>query len=168
MVASGKTSFATISPATGIYGDSSMGGLFGPEFKQTGHDSLIISGKAPELSYILIDGPNVKVVPFPELAGKSALETEGMVKAQTGDQDLKIAVIGPAGENKVVYACVNADWSRNAGRAGMGAVLGSKNIKAIAVRGAADIPIADIDELKRVSDAGFKLIRSHKMLSFWQ
>ncbi|OGP58124.1 MAG: hypothetical protein A2V67_05570 [Deltaproteobacteria bacterium RBG_13_61_14] len=167
-VAAGKTSFATISPATGIYGDSSMGGVFGPEFRQTGHDALILSGRAPELSYLLIDGAKVRIVPFPELKGKSALEAEGMIRQQTGDQDLKIAVIGPAGENRVVFACVNSDWSRNAGRVGIGAVLGSKNLKAIAVRGACDLPVAEVGQLMEITNAGFARLKSHKLFSFWQ
>jgi len=167
-VAASKTSFATISPATGIYGDSSMGGVFGPEFRQTGHDGLVITGRAPELSYLLIDGHKVQVVPFPELKGKSALEAEGMIRGHTGDQDLKIAVIGPAGENRVVFACLNSDWSRNAGRIGIGAVLGSKNLKAIAVRGAYDLPIADVDALVKITDQGLARLKSHKLFGFWQ
>ena len=166
--ASGKTSFASISPATGIYGDSSMGGVFGPEFRQTGHDALIISGRARELSYLIIDGSSVKIVPYPELKGRGALEAEGMIRKHTGDQDLKIAVIGPGGENGVVFACINSDWSRNAGRTGIGAVLGSKNLKAIAVRGAKDLPVADIDALVAASDQGYRDLQSHKLFSFWQ
>ncbi len=166
--ASGKTSFASISPGTGIYGDSSMGGAWGPEFRQTGHDALVLSGKASELSYLLIDGSRVRIIPSPELKGKSALETEGLIKQQVGDQDLKIAVIGPAGEKEVVFACVNSDWSRNAGRTGIGAIMGSKNLKAIAVRGACDLPVADIDGLMQTSQQGFKDLSSHKMFSFWQ
>ena len=81
---------------------------------------------------------------MPELAGKTCLEAEGLIKERLGTHDVKIAVIGVAGENLVRFACVNADWSRNAGRAGMGAILGSKNLKAIVVRGNKDLPVHDL------------------------
>ncbi len=168
MPASGKTSFATVSPATGIYGDSSMGGTFGPEFRQTGHDGLVIKGRAKQTSYIWIDGDNVQVVPAPHLKGRTNLETEGMIRKDTGDEDLKIATLGPAGEKGVVFACMNADWGRNAGRTGIGAVLGKKNIKAIAVRGSRDLPVADLDKLVEVSNRGFKELMSHDLFEFWQ
>ena len=77
---------------------------------------------------------------MPHAAGATALEGEHMAREATGDEDMKIACIGPAGENAVVYSCVNTDWSRNAGRIGIGAVMGSKNLKAVAVRGSRDLP----------------------------
>lgn len=165
---SGKTSFISISPATGIYGDSSMGGSFGVELRQAGYDALAIKGKAHNTSYLWIDDDEVEVVEHEGLKGKGSLEVEGMLKKELKDNHLRIATIGIAGENLVRFACINADWGRNAGRTGLGAVLGSKNIKAIVVRGSKDLPVYDIKRLKEVSDDAFEKIKSHKYFEFWQ
>jgi len=165
---SGKNSFASISPVTGLFGDSSMGGGFGVELRQAGLDALAIIGKADQLSYLFIDNDEIKVVPCPELAGKGNLETEGRIRDKIGDHSISIASIGPAGENLVRYACVTCDWSRNAGRTGIGAVMGSKNLKAIVVRGQQDIPVADLDKVVEISNGGYEQLRSHYMLSHWQ
>ena len=148
---SGKNSFASISPATGLFGDSSMGGGFGVELRQAGYDAVTIVGKAAELSYVFIDDNLVSVVQCPELKGKGNLETEGRIRDNLGDHDVKVASIGIAGENLVRFACVTSEWSRNAGRTGIGAVMGSKNIKAIAVRGQQDLPVANIDKVIEIS-----------------
>ncbi|NWF92983.1 MAG: aldehyde ferredoxin oxidoreductase, partial [Syntrophaceae bacterium] len=137
--ASGKTSFVSISPETGIYGDSSMGGSFGVELRQAGIDALAISGKAKTLSYLWIDNGEVKITPSEKLKGKGSLESEGMIKEDLRDDHVKMITIGVAGENRVRFACVNSDWGRNAGRTGIGAVMGSKNLKAIVVRGSKDL-----------------------------
>ena len=165
---SGKTSFISISPATGIYGDSSMGGSFGVELRQAGYDALAIKGKAHNTSYLWIDDDEVEVVEHEGLKGKGSLEAEGMLKKELKDNHLSIATIGIAGENLVRFACINADWGRNAGRTGLGAVLGSKNIKAIVVRGSKDLPVYDLKRLKEVSDDAFEKIKSHKYFEFWQ
>ncbi|MGB9629533.1 MAG: aldehyde ferredoxin oxidoreductase N-terminal domain-containing protein, partial [Thermodesulfobacteriota bacterium] len=138
--ASGKTSFVSISPQTGIYGDSSMGGSFGTELRQAGIDALAITGRAPTLSYLWVDNGEVKIISKEKLKGKGSLETEGLIKEEIKDEYIKVATIGPAGENRVRFACVTSDWGRNSGRTGMGAVMGSKNLKAIAVRGSKDLP----------------------------
>ncbi|MFB3884983.1 MAG: aldehyde ferredoxin oxidoreductase family protein [Thermodesulfobacteriota bacterium] len=166
--ASGKTSFISISPETGIYGDSSMGGSFGVELRQAGLDALAITGKASSLSYLWIDNGMVKVVPNEKLKGKGSLETEGMIKEELKDEHVKVTTIGVAGENRVRFACVNSDWGRNAGRTGIGAVMGSKNLKAIAVRGSKDLPVYDLARLQRVSEASFRTLRENKNFPFWQ
>jgi len=165
---SGKVSFVSISPATGIYGDSSMGGCFGIELRQTGVDLLSITGKAPELSFLFIDNSKISVIPLPELKGKTCLETEGMIKQFLGTHALHVASIGPGGENGVSFACVNADWSRNAGRTGIGAIMGSKNLKAIALRGNRDLPVHDLDALVEESDKAYAYMKNHKYFKLWQ
>ena len=165
---SGKVSFISISPATGIYGDSSMGGTFGVELRQTGIDVLSITGRAPELSFIFIDGGEVSIIPFPQLKGKTCLQAEGMIEEYLGTHDLNMAVIGIGGENLVKFACVNSDWSRNAGRTGIGAILGSKNIKAVVVRGHRDLPVDDIHGLVKESDRAYAYQRGHKFFKLWQ
>src|SRR5512136_1920560 len=153
--ASGKTSFISISPETGVYGDSSMGGSFGAELRQAGLDALAITGKARSLSYLWIDNGEVKIIANERLRGKGSLETEGMIKEELKDEHIKVATIGPAGEHQVRFACVTSDWGRNSGRTGIGAVMGSKNLKAIAIRGSFDLPVFDLPRLRKVSDASF-------------
>lgn len=166
--ASGKNSFISISPATGIYGDSSMGGTFGVEIRQAGYDAIAITGQAEELSYLWVDEDEVRIVRAPELRGKGALEAEGMIKKDVGDVDVKVAVIGPAGENRVAFACVNADWSRNAGRTGIGAIMGAKNLKAVVVRGGKDLPVADVKRMEAIGHRAYATLSAHPFFEFWQ
>ena len=165
---SGKNSFAAISPATGIYGDSSMGGGFGVEIRQAGYDAIAITGKTSELSYLFIDDDVIKIIPCPELAGKGNLETEGRIRDNLGDHSLRVASIGVAGENLARFACVTSEWSRNAGRTGMGAVMGSKNLKAIVVRGHKDMPVADMKKVIEISEKAYHELGSHYMMGHWQ
>jgi aldehyde:ferredoxin oxidoreductase len=165
---SGKISFAAISPATGLYGDSSMGGSFGVELRQTGNDVLSIAGRAPKLSVLFIDNNETTILPMPELKGKSCLETEGIIKERLGTYTVHVATIGVAGENMVKFACVNADWGRNAGRTGIGAIMGSKNLKAIVVRGHNDLPTYDVSGLVTEADKAYKYMEEHKYFKMWQ
>jgi aldehyde:ferredoxin oxidoreductase len=165
---SGKCSFVTVSPATGVYGDSSMGGSFGIELRQTGVDVLDIAGKAPVMSFLFVDDDRATIVPFPELAGKSCLEAEGLIKERLGTHEVHVASIGVGGERLVRFACANGDWSRNAGRTGVGAVLGSKNLKAIAVRGSRDLPCHDLPALMREADKAYAYMAEHKFFKMWQ
>ena len=165
---SGKCSFVAISPATGIYGDSSIGGGLGVELRQTGLDALSITGKAQELSILVIDDDDVSIMPFPELKGKTCLETEGMVKDSFGTHSVKVVAIGIGGENMVKFACANADWSRNAGRTGIGAIMGSKNLKAIVVRGSQDLPVHNIRALMEEADKAYDYMSGHKFFTMWQ
>jgi aldehyde:ferredoxin oxidoreductase len=165
---SGKNSFIAISPATGLYGDSSVGGGFGIELRQTGIDVLSITGEAPELSVLFIDNGKTTVIPMPELKGKSCLEAEGIIREHLDTPTAHIATIGPAGENMVKFACVNADWGRQAGRTGIGAIMGSKKLKAIVVRGHQDLPVYDVGGLMAESDKAYKYLKEHKYFRMWQ
>lgn len=167
--ASGKTSFVSVSPATGFYGDSSMGGSFGVELRQAGLDFLSIIGKAPEISILFIDDDEeARIIPMPQLKGKTCLETEGLIKKHLNSYDMHVAAIGVGGENLVRFACVNADWSRNAGRTGIGAIMGSKNLKAIVVRGETDLPVVDMHGLIKETDKAVNYMREHKYFHLWQ
>ena len=166
--ASGKNTFASISPATGLFGDSSMGGGFGVELRQAGYDAVAITGAAEELSYLFIDSDNISIVTCPELKGKGNLETEGRIREKLGDHDVKVASIGIAGENLVRFACVTSEWSRNAGRTGIGAVMGSKNLKAIVVRGHKDLPVCNMDSVIDISEKAYKELGEHVMMNMWQ
>ncbi len=165
---SGKNSFVSISPATGIYGDSSMGGSFGVELRQAGIDVLSITGRAPELAVLSIENDQARILPMPELKGKTCLQAEGMIKERLGTQAAHVAAIGVAGENLVGFASINSDWSRNAGRAGMGAVMGSKNLKAIVVQGNKDLPVHDMAGLISEADRAYKYMREHTFFKMWQ
>ena len=165
---SGKNSFVSISPATGIYGDSSMGGSFGVELRQAGIDVLSITGSAPELAVLSIENDQARILPMPELKGKTCLQAEGMIKERLGTQAAHVAAIGVAGENLVGFASINSDWSRNAGRAGMGAVMGSKNLKAIVVQGNRDLPVHDMAGLVSEADRAYKYMREHPFFKMWQ
>ncbi len=166
--ASGKTSFCCISLATGIYADSNMGGSFGTEIRMAGLDAVCIRGRAKVLSYLWVDDGIAEVRSADKLKGIGATETQRILKEQLGWDDVRVVAIGPAGENGVVFATINGDWGRNAGRTGMGAVLGSKNLKAIAVRGTNDLPVHDMDALMDVSDRAFGYLRGHPSLEVWQ
>jgi len=163
---SGKTSFSCISPATGLYADSNMGGSFGTELRQAGWDALRIRGRAHELSYIWIEDESVEIRSAAHLRGAGATTTETEIKKDLGE-DVRVAAIGPAGENGVVFATVNTDWGRNAGRTGMGAVLGSKNLKAIAIRGTKDLPVCDVDRLTSVAERAYSYLNSHTLMGIW-
>jgi aldehyde:ferredoxin oxidoreductase len=165
---SGKNSFVAISPATGLYGDSSIGGGFGVELRQAGIDVLSITGRAPELSVLFIDNSEARIIPMSELKGKSCLEAEGIIRERLDTHTAHVATIGPAGENQVKFACVNTDWGRNAGRTGFGAIMGSKNLKAIVVRGHHDLPVYDINGLMAEADKAYKYLKEHKYFKMWQ
>jgi aldehyde:ferredoxin oxidoreductase len=165
---SGKNSFVAISPATGLYGDSSMGGGFGVELRQTGIDLLSVAGRAQELSVLFISGDEAKIIPMPELKGKSCLQAEGLVKERLGGHIAHVATIGVAGENMVGFACINADWGRNAGRTGLGAVMGSKNLKAIALQGNKDLPVSDMPGLVSEADKAYGYMKEHLFFKMWQ
>jgi aldehyde:ferredoxin oxidoreductase len=141
--ASGKTHFGTKSPATGGYADSNMGGHFGPQLKYAGYDLLVITGKAQSPSYLFISDDTVEIRSAEDYWGQGSITAEKNLKDHLGD-DFQILTIGPAGENRVRYACISHDFGRQAGRTGVGAVMGSKNLKAIAVKGTNGIPVADL------------------------
>ena len=165
---SGKNSFVSISPATGLYGDSSIGGSFGVELRQTGLDCLSITGAADELSILFIDNDKASIIPMPQLKGKSCLDAEGLIKQHVGSHDVHVATIGMAGENRIRFACVNSDWSRNAGRTGIGAIMGAKNLKAIVVRGNRDLPVFDMKGLAAETRKAVKYMKEHKYFRLWQ
>jgi len=165
---SGKTSICSISPTTGIYGDSNIGGMFGVELRQAGFDAMVIKGKAPGLSYLWIDDDDIQLKSAEKYAGMGSIETEHQLREDIGDETVKVASIGPAGEKMVKMACITADWGRNAGRTGMGAILGSKNLKAIAIRGTRDLPVADLKRLTRLSDKAYRKLSQHNLFEFWQ
>ncbi len=139
---SGKIEMAAKSPVHGGYGEGNMGGHLASEVKYAGYDAIIIEGCAPGPVYIHIENDKVEIRDALKYWGDDSIITETKLKEDLGDE-FQIATIGPAGENKVTFACVSHDFGRQVGRTGIGAVLGSKKVKAIAVRGTKGLPLAD-------------------------
>jgi len=149
------------SPLTGILGDSAAGGQFAAEMKLTGFDQVIITGKADELLYLLITESGVEFVDCPKYKGMVITETTEAIRRDKKDYSVQVAAIGPAGENQVLFSSIVSSGNRVNGRAGMGAVMGSKNLKAVAVRGALSVDVADplafLSEVEKID----KNIMSH-------
>ncbi|MCX8150519.1 MAG: aldehyde ferredoxin oxidoreductase family protein [Candidatus Bathyarchaeota archaeon] len=138
--------FVSKSPATGAIGEAVAHGTFGAELKRAGYDAVILTGKAEKPVYLWIDDDSVQLLDAAHLMGKSPSETEDAIKDELGDYYIRVASIGMAGEKLSRIACIINEKTRAAGRTGMGAVMGSKNLKAIAVRGTRDIVPAKPDE----------------------
>ena len=139
-------SFVSKSPQSFGVGESKAHGSFGTELKRAGYDAVILKGKADRPVYLWIDDDSVQLLDASHLLGKSPSETEDTIKEELGDYYIRVASIGVAGEKLSRIACIINDKTRAAGRTGLGAVMGSKNLKAIAVRGTRDIVAAKMDE----------------------
>lgn len=131
------------SPATGLWGESNCGGFWGPELRMAGYIGLWITGKATSPVYISILDGQVQIHSAANLWGLDTYSTQAAVKAELEVKNPRVAVIGPAGESTITFASILTDHGRMAGRTGMGAVMGSKNLKAIAVKGTGKVPVAD-------------------------
>ncbi len=138
--------FVSKSPQSFGVGESKAHGSFGTELKRAGYDVVIFKGKAEKPVYVWIDDDSVQLLDASDLLGKSPAETEDAIKEELGDYYIRVASIGPAGEKLARLACIINEKTRAAGRTGMGAVMGSKNLKAIAVRGTLDINAAKPEE----------------------
>ncbi|MHA2116439.1 MAG: aldehyde ferredoxin oxidoreductase family protein [Candidatus Thorarchaeota archaeon] len=149
------------SPMTGILGDSAAGGQFGAEMKLTGFDQIIITGSAESICYLSVSDSGVDFVDSPELAGKTIVQSTAHIRKQLRDHEVQVATIGPAGENKVAFSTIVSSGNRVNGRCGMGAVMGSKNLKALALRGTKVIEYADPLALKEESEIIREKIAHH-------
>ncbi len=132
---SGRSSVTCKSPATGLYLKVSVGGHVGAELRYAGWDYIVLSGVASGPVYLWIDGDHVEVRDAAHLWGLGTRDTDDLLKAELGDEAIRTAVIGPAGENRVHFSCIMYTRYNSASRGGVGAVMGSKYLKAIAVRG---------------------------------
>ena len=134
--------FISKSPETGGVGEAVSHGTFGAELKRAGYDAVILTGKAEKPVYLWIDDAAVQLLDASNVWGKSPFETEDAIKGEIGDYYVRVASIGLAGEKQSKIACIINEKTRAAGRTGLGAVMGSKNLKGIAVRGTNDIVVA--------------------------
>lgn len=163
----GKCTFSAKSPLTGGYADSNIGGYITAEMKYAGIDMIVFEGKAEKPSYLFIDDDTIELRDASKYWGKGAITTEKEMKDNLGD-DFQIATIGPGGENQVNIACISHEWGRQAGRTGLGAVMGSKNIKAIAIRGTNGVDVADYKAYRSAAHKMFTTIQKAPNLKNWQ
>ncbi|MBW1888645.1 MAG: aldehyde ferredoxin oxidoreductase family protein, partial [Deltaproteobacteria bacterium] len=162
LIQSGRCHATAKSPLTGILGDSNVGGHFGPELKWAGYDNIILEGKADRPVYLWIDNDKVELREASGLWGKTISETYQMIWDDLGDRRIRITAIGPAGENLVRYASIINDYGSAFGKTGTGAVMGSKNLKAIAIRGTRGIRVAKPDVFKELAGDLIRRIKENE------
>ncbi|MGB9150365.1 MAG: aldehyde ferredoxin oxidoreductase family protein [Burkholderiales bacterium] len=154
----GRYSVITKGPLTGAIACSNSGGYFGAELKFAGWDMVIIEGKSPKPVYLNIQNDKAELLDAGWLWGKSTWDTEGMIKAKHQDPQIRVSSIGRSGENGVLYAAVVNDLHRAAGRSGVGTVMGSKNLKAVCVRGTQGVAVKDGKAFMAASFAAKKVL----------
>ena len=146
-----KCSVVSKSPLTGFIGDAVTTSYWPRELKYAGYDALVIRGRADKPTYLFIDDAKVQLKDAKACWGKTPIETENLIREELGDNFIKVAAIGLAGEKLVRFAGICSDSERHhAGRTGLGAVMGSKNLKAVAIRGSKSVRVADLDQLKQI------------------
>ncbi len=156
-----KSPLTATSTGLNLMGHASTGGNWGAELKYAGFDGIVVEGKAEEPVYINVKDGEAEIKSAKHLWGCSVFETEVKLKEEI-DPFVRVLQIGPAGENLVRYACINQEYFYSASRCGGGAIMGSKNLKAIAARGTSDIPVDNIDELLDLEDTFHRILRSNE------
>jgi aldehyde:ferredoxin oxidoreductase len=148
----GATRFtaAAKSPLTGAFGEAEAGGYWGPELKKAGLDAVIVKGKAAKPTYLWIRDGQAEIRDAAHLWGKTSGDAEDAIRAELKDDRIRVAQTGPGGEKLVRFANITNDLRHFNGRTGMGAVMGSKNLRAVAVRGTGKVPVADEEGLRNV------------------
>ena len=157
---SGRWAVVTKSPLTGLFLDSQVGGFVGAQIKLAGYDAIVIRGAADSPVFLKVEDDQAEIASAEDLWGKGCLETEKTLKARLGNE-FKVGSIGPAGERLVRYACITFDLFRQAGRGGAGAVMGSKRLKALAVRGTKGLGYAEPEGFKEACRKAREVIRAH-------
>lgn len=153
------------SPLTGAIGDAQVGGFFPAELKFAGYDAIVVKGRAEAPVYLEIKDGEAAIRDASQYWGLGTGELQDKVEADFEDDKVQLMAIGPAGENLVKYACVVNMANRAAGRTGMGAVMGSKNLKFISARGSGKVPVADPDALKALTQWGAKNVRKNASMA---
>jgi aldehyde:ferredoxin oxidoreductase len=150
------------SPATGCVGEGQVQSFFGSELKRAGYDAIIIKGKAAHLSYLWIDDDSVQIRNAQHFKGCSVGEVEQSLRSELADFSIKVSGIGEAGEKLCRFATITSDKYHTVGRAGLGAVMGSKNLKAIAVRGTHDVNVANLDAFIHFIKTVYERVKNSK------
>ncbi|MGD9050086.1 MAG: aldehyde ferredoxin oxidoreductase family protein [Anaerolineae bacterium] len=155
----GRHSVCAISPQTGIWGESNAGGFWGAELRFSGYDGIVVRGRSETPVWLLVsEGQSPVLLDAAGLWGLDTYETQQSIRDELDDQKVRVTSIGPAGENLVLYAAIMNDHGRAAGRTGMGAVMGSKNLKAIAVRGKQRVPLADKKAFSQTAKEAIQIV----------
>ncbi len=169
---SGRFGVAAKSPLTNLWGEANCGGHFGAQLKFAGYDGIIVSGEADDPVYIMIDDDEVEIRDASHLWGKDVYETDEAIRAEMTDEwvgrDIQILSIGQGGENLVKFAGIAGDKGDFAARCGLGAVMGSKNLKAIVVTGTNSITIADPEGFKKAMDDAMARIAEADLSKAWR
>lgn len=170
MPGSGRVDVTAVSPMSKLRAKSNFGAYWGPELKYAGFDHIVIKGRAEKPCYLWISDGRVEIRSAEHLWGKDTFETQKAIQKELADPEVKVVCIGPAGERLVTFACLITETGDAAGRTGMGAVMGSKNLKAIAVRGFGRVEVAHPNKLLEQSIKVIEQMREHpayQELSNW-
>jgi aldehyde:ferredoxin oxidoreductase len=159
----GRFSVAARSPHTGLWGESNCGGFWGPELRMAGFDGLWLTGRAEVPVYVWIRDGRVEIRPAEHLWGLDTYQTQAAVEAELAAGKHRLATIGLAGEAQIPYALILTDHGRVAGRTGMGAVMGSKNVKALAVQGHGEVPLVSPEIYKGLRSEANRQLRNDSM-----
>ncbi|MCB4203339.1 aldehyde ferredoxin oxidoreductase family protein [Deferribacterales bacterium Es71-Z0220] len=162
--ANGRYMVITKSPLSGTIASSNSGGYFPSELKYAGFDMIIVEGKSPKPVYLKIYNDKCSLADASHLWGKTTGEVEDIIHSEFHG-DAKIASIGPAGENQVMFSCIINDKHRAAGRSGVGMVMGSKNLKAIAVRGTGGVKVADPKAYRNAALKAYSMLKQNPVTS---
>ena len=156
----GRHEVCALSPQTGLWGESNSGGFWGAELKFSGYDGIVVRGQSPKPVWLsIVEGRPPALHDAGHLWGLDCYETQQHLRDELGDHKVRVASIGPAGEKMVVYAAIMNDHGRAAGRTGMGAVMGSKKLKAIAVRGKQRVPLADKEGFGQAAKEAVQILK---------
>ena len=157
--ACGRYEVCARSPLTGLLGESNSGGFWGPELRFAGYDGILLTGKSEQPVYLVIVEGKAQLRAADQLWGRDTYVTQDLIRQELGEPKARVACIGPGGEHLVKYAAVMNDHGRAAGRTGMGAVMGSKNLKAIAVRGSAEVPLFSQEAFDAARQEAWDIVR---------
>jgi len=161
-----KMVIASKSPLTGGYGDGNIGTMASVHLRKAGYDAVVVEGKSEKPCTLLIEDENVKMVESPELWGKDTFEAQDLLEKKYG-KNSGILLIGPGGENLIPISTVMSQRGRAGGRPGMGAVMGSKHLKAIVIKGTGNISNFDDPKLRELGKKGYEEIKTKESLDFW-
>lgn len=163
---SGKMIIASKSPLTGGYGDGNIGSMASIHLRKAGYDVLVVEGKSEKPCYLHIEDEKVEILDASELWGKNTFQSQDLLEKKHG-KNSGILLIGPSGENRVLISTVLSQRGRSGGRPGMGAVMGSKNLKAIVIRGSGSIPNFDDERLREYAKKAYEEIKGKEAYPFW-
>lgn len=150
-----------VSPLTEGIGKSEAGGFFAPELKAAGYDALVFRGRAPHPVYLWIDGLRAEFRDARSLWGQETGPVQTAIRKELGSEKIRVAQCGPAGENRVRYAGITNELAHFNGRNGMGAVMGAKNLRAVAVRAGRDLPVHDAEAIRRIGRWTARAMKEH-------